>query len=213
MLKNKELKNMNCDFSPMKQQLSKEIHHITNGLQQSLEVLGDENYCVLGDFKELKRNFIQMESVAASFYLNCYLSSFTDKYEDLSFSVQQLSNRRHGALIVVERQDSLDSLIQKGTALGANLTAMLLETIFYPGNPLHDGAVLIRANQIVSAANVLPLTTTVISEEKLGTRHRAALGLTEKSDALVLVVSEETGRISFALNGKLYPITTPQSLH
>ncbi|MCG3056492.1 hypothetical protein KZ287_30445, partial [Escherichia coli] len=75
MLKNKELKNMNCDFSPMKQQLSKEIHHITNGLQQSLEVLGDENYCVLGDFKELKRNFIQMESVAASFYLNCYLSS------------------------------------------------------------------------------------------------------------------------------------------
>ena len=100
-----------------------------------------------------------MESVAASFYLNCYLSAFTDKYEDLSVSAQRLSERRHGALIVVERNDSLDPFIQKGTPVGAILTSALLETIFYPGNPLHDGAVLIRGNQIVSAANVLPLTT------------------------------------------------------
>ena len=84
----------------------------------------------------------------------------------------------------------------------------MLKTIFFPGNPLHDGAVLIRGNQIVSAANVLPLTTKVISERKLGTRHRAALGLTELSDALVLVVSEETGKVSFAINGNLYPINT-----
>ena len=153
-----------------------------------------------------------MESVAASFYLNCYLSAFTDKFEDLSVCVQRLSHRNHGALIVVERGDPLDPFIQKGTDVGAILTPALLEAIFYPGNPLHDGAVLIRANQIVSAANVLPLTTAVISGKKLGTRHRAALGLTEQSDALVLVVSEETGRVSFALNGKLYPINTTQPL-
>ena len=197
---------MNCDFSPLKHQLSEEIQQITNELQHSLLTLNNENYCLLGNLNEIKEKFIQMESVAASFYLNCYLSAFTDKFEDLSVCAQRLSQRSHGALIVVERKDSLDSFIQKGTAVGAILTSALLEAIFYPGNPLHDGAVLIRANQIVSAANVLPLTTLYHSEKKLGTRHRAALGLTEQSDALVLVVSEETGKISFALNGKLYPI-------
>jgi diadenylate cyclase len=198
----------NCDFSPMKQQFSIKIQEITNDLQHSLEVLGNENYCLLGNLEAIKEKFIKMESVASSFYLNCYLSAYTDKFEDLSTSVQWLSEQRHGALIVVERCDPLDSFIQKGTPVKAILTPSLLETIFFPGNPLHDGAVLIRGNQIVSAANVLPLTTKVISEKKLGTRHRAALGLTEQSDALVLVVSEETGKVSFAINGKLYPINT-----
>jgi diadenylate cyclase len=198
----------NCDFSPMKQQFSTKIQEITNDLQHSLEVLGNENYCLLGNLEAIKEKFIKMESVASSFYLNCYLSAYTDKFEDLSTSVQWLSERRHGALIVVERCDPLDSFIQKGTPVQAILTPALLKTIFFPGNPLHDGAVLIRSNQIVSAANVLPLTAKVISERKLGTRHRAALGLTELSDALVLVVSEETGKVSFAINGKLYPINT-----
>jgi diadenylate cyclase len=198
----------NCDFSPMKQQFSIKIQEITNELQHSLEVLGNENYCLLGNLEAIKEKFIEMESVAASFYLNCYLSAYTDKFEDLSATVQWLSERRHGALIVVERCDLLESFIQKGTPVKAILTPALLEAIFFPGNPLHDGAVLIRGNQIVSAANVLPLTTKVISERKLGTRHRAALGLTEQSDALVLVVSEETGKVSFAINGKLYPINT-----
>ncbi|RHW34061.1 hypothetical protein D1B33_14790 [Lysinibacillus yapensis] len=203
----------NCDFSPMKQQMSEGIQQITNELQHSLEVLGDENYCLLGKLEQIKEKFIQMESVAASFYLQCYLSAFTDKYIELSNSVQQLSDRRHGALIVVQRQDPLDSFIQKGIPIGGTLTPALLEAIFYPGNPLHDGAVLICGNQIVSAANVLPLTTAVISGKKLGTRHRAAIGLSEKSDALVLVVSEETGRVSFALDGVLHPIATAQSFH
>jgi diadenylate cyclase len=196
-----------CDFSPMKQQLSEGMQQIIKGLQYSLTFLDDENNCLLGTLEEIKGKFIQMESVAATFYLNCYLSAFTDKYEELSSCVQRLSGRNHGALIVVERSDPLDPFIQKGTTIGATLSSTLLEAIFYPGNPLHDGAVLIQANQIVSAANVLPLTHTVVSGEKLGTRHRAALGLTEQSDALVLVVSEETGKVSFAFNGKLYPIT------
>lgn len=202
----------NCDFSPMKQQLAEGIQQITNELQHSLGVLDNESYCLLGKLEGIKEKFINIESVAASFYLNCYLAAFTDKYAELSLCVQRLSDRRHGALIVVERRDVLDSFIQKGTDVGATLTPALLEAIFYPGNPLHDGAVLIRSNQIVSAANVLPLTATVIRGKKLGTRHRAALGLTEQSDALVLVVSEETGRVSFALNGKLYPIITTASL-
>jgi len=197
----------------MKQELSEGIQEITFELQHSLGVLDNVNGCLLGKLEEIKEKFIQVESVAASFYLNCYLADFTDKYEELSVCVQRLSNRRHGALIVVKRHDSLDSFIQKGTSIGAALTPALLEAIFYPGNPLHDGAAIICGNQIISAANVLPLTSAVISGKKIGTRHRAALGLSEQSDALVLVVSEETGRVSFALDGKLYPIITAQSLH
>jgi diadenylate cyclase len=200
--------NGNCDFSPMKQQVSIGIQQIAYELQDSLRKLGNEDCCFLGNLEEIKKKFIQIESIAASFYLNCYLASFTEKYNDLSICVQHLSNQRHGALIVVERLDSLDPFILKGTAIGATISPALLESIFYPGNPLHDGAVLVRANEIVSAANVLPLTKTVTDGEKLGTRHRAALGLSEQSDALVLVVSEETGRISFAFNGKLYPLST-----
>ncbi|MCG6199310.1 DNA integrity scanning protein DisA nucleotide-binding domain protein, partial [Anoxybacillus sp. LAT_38] len=104
------------------------------------------------------------------------------------------------------RNDPLDRLIQAGVPIGASLSYSLLESLFYPGSPLHDGAVLVRANRIVSAGNVLPLSRVDAGGRKLGTRHRAAIGLTEQSDALVLVVSEETGKTSFAFKGKLYPI-------
>jgi len=206
------MNNTNCDFSPMKQRFSQGILQITNELQHSLEVIGNEDYCLLSNLEEIKDKFIEIESIAASFYLNCYLSAFTDKYEDLAICAQRLSEKQHGALIVVERSDFLDPFIQKGTPMKAILTPALLETIFYPGNTLHDGAVLIRANEIVSAANILPLTSANIEGKKLGTRHRAALGLSEQTDALVLVVSEETGNVSFALNGKLHPINTNPSL-
>ncbi|MBV7509140.1 sporulation-specific diadenylate cyclase CdaS [Bacillus sp. sid0103] len=202
----------NCDFSPMKQHLEDGIQNLILMLQSNLDILGNENYCVLGSLEDVKEHLNEIESIAASFYLNCYLSSFTDTYEDLSMAVKQLSKLRHGALIVVERRDSVEPIIQKGTTIGAIVSPKLLESIFFPGNPLHDGAVLIRANQVVSAGNVLPLTTNIIEEKKLGTRHRAALGISEQIDALTLIVSEETGKISFALNGKLYPINTSQAI-
>lgn len=205
------MEGINCDFSPMKQNLEDGIQNLIGQLQANLNVLGNENFCVLGSLEDVKEQLFEIESMAASFYLNCYLSSFTDTYVDLSTSVQHLSKNRHGALIVVERSDPLDAIIQKGTPIGAMVTHKLLESIFYPGNPLHDGAVLIRGNVVDSAANVLPLTK-IITEKKLGTRHRAALGISEQSDALALVVSEETGKIEFALNGKLYPISTTKPI-
>ncbi|AXN41381.1 hypothetical protein CN689_13050 [Peribacillus butanolivorans] len=204
--------NGNCDFSPMKQILKEDIRQVITALQNNLEAMGNENYCLLGNFEKIKDKFVYIEMKAATFYLNCYLSPFTDKYPELSICVQNMSNLRHGGLIVIQREDSLESLIQPGISIGAELTHSLLESIFFPGNPLHDGAVLVSHNQIDSAANVLPLSDRYTGDKKLGTRHRAALGLTERSDALVLVVSEETGRVSFALNGNLYPITTHGSL-
>ncbi|MFS0892366.1 sporulation-specific diadenylate cyclase CdaS [Peribacillus frigoritolerans] len=206
------MNNGSCDFSPMKQILKEDIRQVITALQNNLEAMGNENNCLLGNFEKIKEKFVYIEMKAATFYLNCYLSPFTDKYPELSICVQNMSNLRHGGLIVIQREDSLESLIQPGISIGAELTHSLLESIFFPGNPLHDGAVLVSHNQIISAANVLPLSDRYIGDKKLGTRHRSALGLTERSDALVLVVSEETGRVSFALKGNLYPITTHGSL-
>ncbi|MFJ7733959.1 sporulation-specific diadenylate cyclase CdaS [Lysinibacillus sp. NPDC097231] len=199
---------INCDFSPMKQTLKEELLQVIMSLQQSIEAMDIDTNCLLGNFEKIKEKFVTIEMKAATFYLNCYLSPFTEKYPELSHSVQNMSTRRHGGLIVIEREDSLNSLIKPGIHIGAELTHSLIESIFFPGNPLHDGAVLVTHNQIESAANVLPLSERYTGEKKLGTRHRAALGLSELSDALIMVVSEETGRISFAFKGNLYPITT-----
>ncbi|MFJ8256367.1 sporulation-specific diadenylate cyclase CdaS [Peribacillus asahii] len=202
------MNDANCDFSPMKQTLKEDIRQVITTLQSSLETIDHGNDCLLGNFEKIKNRFAYIEMKAATFYLNCYLSPFTDKYPELSICVQNMSDRRHGGLIVIQRKDSLESLIHPGISIGAELSHSLLESIFFPGNPLHDGAAMVSFNQIVSAANVLPLSNRFTGDKKLGTRHRAALGLTERSDALVLVVSEETGRVSFALNGELYPIAT-----
>ncbi|MFJ8260950.1 sporulation-specific diadenylate cyclase CdaS [Rummeliibacillus sp. NPDC094406] len=202
------MNDCNCDFTPMEQVLKEDIRQVITVLQNSLDEMGKENYCLLGNFENVKDKFSDIEVKAATFYLNCYLAPYTDKYPEISICAQKLSNKRHGGLIVIQREDSLSSLIQPGITINAELTHSLLESIFYPGNPLHDGAVLVNQNHIKSAANVLPLTNKSIGDQKkLGTRHRAAIGLSEQSDALVLVISEETGRVSFALNGELYPIS------
>lgn len=202
------MNSINCDFSPMKETLKDELLQVIMSLQQSVQQMDTDTNCLLGNFEKIKEKFVAIEMKAATFYLNCYLSPFTEKYPELSHSVQNMSLRRHGGLIVIQREDALENLLQPGIHIGADLTHSLVESIFFPGNPLHDGAVLVNHNQIESAANVLPLSERHTGERKLGTRHRAALGLSEVSDALVMVVSEETGRISFAFKGNLYPITT-----
>ncbi len=193
----------------MKQHLKEKLEQIADRIQRGLDILDNEDHCLLGEFEHIKESFIQIESIASTFYLNCYLSAYTDKYSDLSISIQNLAQRRHGALIVVERSDPVDPFIQPGIALGAQVTAPLLESIFYPGNPLHDGAVLIRSNQIISVRNILPLASRAQVSKGMGTRHRAAIGLTEQTDAIVMVVSEETGRASFANRGNIYPVISP----
>ncbi len=202
------MKLENCNDSPMKENIKKEIRQAIMELQNNLNSIDDENLCLLSNFEKIKEHFIYIDMKASSFYLNCYLSPYTDKYSELSICVQNMSHRRHGGLIVIQRNDSLDDLIQTGISIQAELTHSLLESIFFPGNPLHDGAVMVNGNQIVSAANILPLTNRIFGDKKLGTRHRSALGLSERSDALVLIVSEETGQVSFACEGNLYPINT-----
>lgn len=116
----------------------------------------------------------------------------------------RLSERRHGGLMVIERQVGLKNYAEKGVALDAAVTKDLLMQIFYPNTPLHDGAVILKGSRVVAAACVMPLTSGEnITDRQMGLRHRAALGVTEVSDAVAVVVSEETGNISVAHNGRM----------
>jgi len=127
-------------------------------------------------------------------------------------SARQLSRERIGALLVIEREVGLNDVIQTGRRIDAVTSADLLRTIFYPGTPLHDLAAVIRGERIVAAGCLLPLTERRDVRGLLGTRHRAALGLSETTDAAVIVVSEETGGISLAVDGRLYSNLTPDVL-
>ena len=125
----------------------------------------------------------------------------------ITSAVEQLAQRRHGALIVLRRQQFLDSYYKNGVLLDAIVTPQLLMQIFYPNTPLHDGAVIIDRNRIMAAGCVMPLSSSGVLnatvERSMGLRHRAALGISEVSDAIAVVVSEETGTISIAHRGRL----------
>ncbi|HTU83902.1 MAG TPA: diadenylate cyclase CdaA [Candidatus Acidoferrales bacterium] len=124
-----------------------------------------------------------------------------------------LSRNKLGALIVIEQQSGLKEFCESGTALDARLSAELLLAIFMPRSPLHDGAAIVRENTIEAAGCFLPLAEQSLAEVRVGTRHRAALGLTEQTDAVVVVVSEETGAITIARQGKLSrPVEEEQRL-
>ena len=127
-------------------------------------------------------------------------------------TISDLSRRKVGALIVFERQTGLEDVIETGTRLNAAISAPLLENIFEPNTPLHDGAVVIRDSIIEAAACILPLAEASGLSRELGTRHRAAIGISENTDAIVLVVSEETGIISMARDGMLTRPMTSRDL-
>ena len=124
-------------------------------------------------------------------------------YEVVS-SVEYLRKARIGALIVLERDISLANYIEKGKKIYADLSSDLLISIFFPNNPLHDGGVIIQGDRISCAGAVFPTSNSSKVNKKFGTRHRAALGITEESDAISVVVSEETGRVSIAVKGELF---------
>ena len=125
------------------------------------------------------------------------------EYEDVVFAVAELAEGTVGALVVLERETGLRTFVQSGVVLDANLTSDLLISIFQQSSPLHDGAVIIRRGKVAAAACFLPLTTNPELVSSLGTRHRAAIGITEESDCMAIVVSEVSGRISIASAGSI----------
>src|ERR1700678_3885222 len=130
---------------------------------------------------------------------------------EILFALELLAEKKIGALIVIERDIGLRTFVESGVRLDAHISRDLLLSIFQPGLPLHDGAVIVHKDRVAAAACFLPLTTNATVSLELGTRHRAAIGITEEADCLTLVVSEETGRISVAAFGELQQgLTIPE---
>jgi len=133
----------------------------------------------------------------------------TEIADQIADAVERLSRSGIGAIIAIEREVSLEEYVQSGSAMNAKVSTDLLATIFTPYSPLHDGAVLIRGDTIIGAGCILPLSQAALVDRSLGTRHRAALGLSEETDALVVVVSEETAAITVAADSRLWREITP----
>jgi diadenylate cyclase len=135
-----------------------------------------------------------------------------ETYDDIVLAANLFAKNKTGALIVIERQDGLGNYIDSGVALDANLSYDLLATIFLKDAPLHDGAVIVQKDRIAAAACFLPLATDPQLSKQLGTRHRAGIGITQETDAIAVVVSEETGSISIASGGEIERNITAEHL-
>ena len=130
-------------------------------------------------------------------------SAGAEMIDEVTSAVVNLAGRKHGALIALEKEIGLRPYIEGGTKMDSQVTRELIETIFYPGSELHDGGIVIKDERITAAGCVFPLTENPNIAKSLGTRHRAAIGLTEESDAITIVVSEETGKISASIHGQI----------
>ena len=156
---------------------------------------------------ELRRAFAQLGSF--SFFKG---KRQREVLTEIVNAATNMARRKCGALMVIERRIGLQNLVDDSVKLDIKVNAMILESIFYPNSPLHDGAVIIRDDRIVAARAILPLTRAENISIRLGTRHRASLGISEETDAVTVVVSEETGAISVACRGVLYRDLSPEEL-
>ena len=156
---------------------------------------------------ELRRAFAQLGS-----YTFFQRNRKRETINELVSAVSQMSSRRTGAIIVVERRIGMRAIVEDAIKLDSKLNSWLIQSIFYPNSPLHDGAIIVRNDRIVAARAILPLSRDANLSRTMGTRHRAALGITEETDAVVVVVSEETGDMSVACRGVIMRGLSEKSL-
>jgi diadenylate cyclase len=151
---------------------------------------------------EIRRALAQMGETQ---FLSFTTAEELKSLEEVVRATISLANRKIGALIVIQRETSLKDFVEVGTMLDARVSKELLLSLFHPTSPIHDGAVIIKGNRIAAAGCFLPLTLSSELSKSFGTRHRAGIGLTEETDAVAIIISEETGVISLALDGRLEP--------
>ncbi|MGQ0602299.1 MAG: diadenylate cyclase CdaA [Anaerolineales bacterium] len=153
---------------------------------------------------EIRRGLERLGRAGTNLQWNARAADPQPVIQAIATAAQRLSERQHGALIVIERQTGLKEYADTGVRLDAAVTPEALLQVFYPNTPLHDGAVILKEDRIVAAACVMPLTSVgIATDRQMGLRHRAALGITEVSDAVAVVVSEETGIVSVVHNGRM----------
>ncbi len=178
--------------------------YVLNFLLKNLFTIGVVAIVVLFQ-PELRRGLEQVgrRNLVANTFRNIDKSKAVETVDNIVEAVEDFSSSRTGALIAIERDTMLTDIIETGVPVDSEITVRMLGTIFYEGTPLHDGAVIIRGDRICAAACVLPLTENKNIGRNVGTRHKAGVGLSEVSDALIIIVSEETGIVSIAENGKI----------
>lgn len=181
------------------------VDEVGEGLARYRDCDGAEK--VLAGVSGLHAALDRLEHTVQSAHLACCVLPCLEAPDELALALARLSWEGIGALVVIEQQRNLDEYVARGTRLDAQLSASLLESLFYPGSTLHDGAVIVRGTRIMAAGVFLPLAAERRDPSHgraLGARHRAALGLSRLTDALVFVVSEQTGDVSVALHGMLH---------
>ncbi|MBW2171959.1 MAG: DNA integrity scanning protein DisA nucleotide-binding domain protein [Deltaproteobacteria bacterium] len=185
--------------------LRSRIAQVHEGLESVKECSRLSNF--LQKLYEIREGVNQLEQGLLQTHLRCCISPKIKVPGEVIVAVSSLSKKRHGAILVIEQEDIVDDYLKGGFVVEAVASALVIENIFYPGSPLHDGAVIIRKGNIVKASCLLPLAPHALElgDLGLGTRHQAAIGLSEVSDALIIVVSEEKGWVSLAIEGRLYP--------
>ena len=172
--------------------------------------------------EEIRRFFSRLGATrhksAMSFMRKFFSNAKTDKHitdyrlAQLVLACRNMARNKTGALIVITRNSDLDLFVQSGEKINANISSRLIETIFFKNSPLHDGAMIISDKRIRATSCIIPISRNQDIPKRLGLRHRAALGITENSDAIAVVVSEETGQISWAINGNLVANVKPEQL-
>lgn len=186
-----------------------DLKRLLAGLQKSLPRMNQCSHLsnTLRKVYEIREELSKLEKGLLQSHLKACISPGIKVPEVVALAVFRLSAKRHGATVVIEQHDNLDGYFKGGVTVNAVVGTTILENIFYPGSPLHDGAVLIRDARLIKAGCLLPFAPDPLGLEALGlgTRHAAAVGLSKASDALVIVVSEEKGWISLAARGQLYP--------
>lgn len=155
---------------------------------------------------EIRRALEYIGRTSMFSFSNLDKNSATSEYviKEIVTATSSLARQKIGALMIFEQKIGLNDIVDSGTKLNADISSGLLINIFIPNTPLHDGAVIIKDYSIIAAGCFLPLTDNNLLSKDIGTRHRAAIGMTEKSDSIALIVSEETGYISYAIDGRLY---------
>ena len=195
------------DFPLLRNDLTAKLTHINTILEHDIATLEQNDIQILNDIAMIAKELSDLESMTSTYFLNCLLSEYTSYSQEISRSIHRMSLKGQDALIVLEKNDPVSPLITDGTPIRAKITSQLIESIFHPESPLSDGAVLIKSDIVVSASNVLPLSSQIFWDRLFNVRELSALGLSEICDALILVVSKGASTL-FCLNGQLFPFST-----